>query len=185
MRHGGRLAVAIAGIGVIGPMTPMVPMRFGRAGLFERVGRRAPFAGCRLAREHASGHTGAGEPLELSGQVLAAAALRVHRLPHVDMKLAHRDWLVAVPLPPDRKQVSKHLPAPIAFFGLAHPFGWVLAAEREQRIAHPPAPLCKASERDAGLDVRRNSAPAPDREERGEQFFAPLRDLDADIGASP
>jgi hypothetical protein len=101
------------------------------------------------------------------------------------VELAGSDRVVVVPVPPDREQLGDCLPAPVALLRLADPLDGVLTTQSQQRVAHPPAPLRKASECDAGLDVRRNSAPAPDREERGEQFFAPLRDLDADIGASP
>ena len=87
----------------LAPMPPMVPMIFGLAAPFERVGRCAPFAGGCLAREHVSGHAGAGELFELSSQVLAAVVLRVRRLPHVVMELANRDRLVAVAFPPDRE----------------------------------------------------------------------------------
>jgi hypothetical protein len=40
-------------------------MVFGTAGLLERVGRHAPFAGWRLAREYEASHARAGELFEL------------------------------------------------------------------------------------------------------------------------
>jgi hypothetical protein len=106
-------------------------MLFGSGGSLERVGRRAPFAGGCLAGEYESRHAGPGELLELSGEVLAAATLRVYCLPHIVVKLPHSDRLVAVAFPPDRKQIGKHLTAAIAFLGLAHPLGRILATERK------------------------------------------------------
>ena len=62
--------------------------------------------------------------------------------------------------------VAVPLPVRVALFRLADPLDRVRTAQGQQRITHPPTPLRKASERQAGLDARRYSPPAPDREER-------------------
>src|SRR5262245_25622899 len=143
--------IPIGGMGGVGgPMPPMVPMVLARAGPLERIGGRAPLADRRLPSEHESRHSRARELLKLGGEVLAPAALRVGCLPYILMQEAHGDRLVAMPLPPDRKQVGDGLPTSVALLGLAHPFGRVVAAEREQRIADPPAPLFKTAERKTG-----------------------------------
>src|SRR5438105_1784417 len=134
-------------------MPPVVPMVFGRAGLLERIGRYAPFAGGRLAREHETRHARAGELFELRGEVLATAALWVRGLLHVVMELAQGDRLVAVPFPPDCEQVGDRLPAPIALLRLAHPLGRVVTAKGQQRIADPTAPLREAAERKACINI--------------------------------
>jgi hypothetical protein len=41
----------------------------------------------------------------------------------------HRDRLVVVLCPPDRKQVGYRLPTPVALLRLAHPLGWVITTE--------------------------------------------------------
>ena len=99
---------------------------------------------------------------------MATTALRVGRLLHVVIEVAQGNRLVAVPLPPDRKQICERLPPPVAFLRLAHTLGRVVAAKRQQGIANPSAPLCEAAEWKAGLNIGRCPAPPPDRQQGGQ-----------------
>jgi hypothetical protein len=103
-------------------------------------------------------------------------------MPNIVMEVANRDGPVLMPLPPDREQLANRLAAYVALLGFAHPVSRVLAAEREQRITHPPTPLLEAPERAAWHDTLRDPTPAPDRQQRRQQFRPPFRDLGADVG---
>ena len=143
-----------------------VPMVHGRAGLFERISRSAPFAGGSLAREHESGNARPSKFFELRGTVLATAVLRVQRLSHVVMQMALRNRVLAVAFPPDREQIGERLPAPISLLRLAHPFGpsRTLLGGPHQRAAprtreHPPPHHVKEGGGFRPQGVQRSRAP--------------------------
>jgi hypothetical protein len=112
---------------------------------------------------------------------LATAPLRIQCMPNIIVEAANRDGQVLMPLSPDREQLGNCLAAYVARLGFADPIGRVLAAEREQRITHPPTPLLEAPERAAWHDALGDPAPAPDRQQRRQQFRPPFRDLGADV----
>jgi hypothetical protein len=99
------------------------------AGPFECISRGTPLSGGRLTRKHEPSNSLAGVLFELRGKVLATSTLRVHRLTHVFMELAHGDRRVAMPFPPDLEHFGQHLSAAIAFLRLAHALGRILTAK--------------------------------------------------------
>jgi hypothetical protein len=143
-------------------MTPMTPMPRVGVRLLERVGRGAPFAGRRLAREHEPSHAHTGEPFDAGGNVLSPTSLRVQGMPHIVMKLANRDGAVLVHVPPDGNDVGERLASTVPLFSLTHPRNWILTTQRQQWIADPTGPLLKAAERKAGFDILCYSTPTPD-----------------------
>jgi hypothetical protein len=73
-----------------------------------------------LARQYETGQARARKFFELRGEILATAILRVDRASHIVMEFAYCDWLVAVPLPPDREKIGRRLAAAIPLLRLAH-----------------------------------------------------------------
>ena len=76
-------------------------------------------------------------------------------------------------LPSSRRASSRALSG----VQLAHTLGRILAPERKQWIAHPPAPVLEATERTAGFNIDLDPSPAPDRQQGGQQFRSPRRHL--------
>ena len=91
------------------PMPPMIPMVLVSAGLLERECRPSPFPGCGLAREHMTGHSGAGELLELGRYELATAILRVDHLLDVSVQFGGRNRAVGMAVPPDPDEFGRGL----------------------------------------------------------------------------
>lgn len=89
--------------------------------LLERVGRGAPFAGWRLAREHEPSHASTSEPFDVGRDVLPPASLRVNCLRYIVMKLTNRDGPVLVLLPLDGNDIGERLAATVTLFSLTHP----------------------------------------------------------------
>jgi hypothetical protein len=55
--------------------------------------------------------------------------------------------MVAMFFPPDRKQVGDRLSATVARLHFAHTLGWIMTAQRQQRVPDPLAPLLETAER--------------------------------------
>ena len=128
------------------------------------------------AFEHEAALPGAGEVADGAGQILPTVLARVGDLLHLRREFADLDRVAAVVLPPRVEQLDDPLPLGIPRLDLAEAGDGILAAQRQQGIAHPRAPLLEAAQRDAGLD-RVLPSPAPDRE-RGTKQLGPAR-LDA------
>jgi hypothetical protein len=62
------------------------------------------------------------------------------------MEVSDDDGSGLVTLPPDLEQIGGGLATPVPLLGLADPLGGILAAERQQRIAHPLTPLLEAAQ---------------------------------------
>jgi hypothetical protein len=77
---------------------------------------------------------------------LAAAILGVGYLPYLIVEIADGGRLILMFLPPDGKKLADHLPLTVALLSLAYPICGVFAAECEQRITYPIAPLLEAPE---------------------------------------
>ena len=133
------------------PTLPMIPMPFLPGGFLEGISGCTPFPCGRLPGEDEAGHARPSQLFGLGRHVLTTATLRVQRLLHIVVELADGDRLVMVLVPPDREQVGDGLSAPVALLRLADPFNGVRAAQCQQRVTHPLAPLLETAKRDAGL----------------------------------
>ena len=92
---------------------------------------------------------------------------------HVLVQVADGNGAAAMMIVPGLEQLADELPLRIPRLGAAHLLDDILAAKRQQRVTNPPGPTLEAAQGLARRQ-RRASAPAPDREQGGEQF-GPLR----------
>jgi hypothetical protein len=134
-----------------------------------------------MAGEMEAVQAGAIKPLNFRANVLAATFIRIDEPLYLWLKLIRRDRVVAVPIPPDAEHFRELLPFGIARLGLNYPFHRVLTAERQQRIAHPRAPICVIAQRTPTWEMACESTPTPDRQQVCQKLCAPLSDLTLNI----
>src|SRR5262245_40313774 len=109
----------------------------------------------------------------MGGEVLAAAFLRVDKKLHLVMKLIGCDGFVLVLFKPFFVNFGVLLAAFIALLRLGHANLGIVAAERDERVPDPSAPLLKATKRQTRLYVGRPSAKSPDRQQCRQEFYSP------------
>src|SRR5258708_24387806 len=131
----------------------MPPISFVGAGILEHIRCSAPLSDRRLSLENKTSNPRACMFFELGSNVLATAVLRIKRSPHIVMKFADGNALVAVLLAPERKPVRYNLPAAIALLRFANSLDRILAAKSEQRVANPETPLLEASQSRPGRHI--------------------------------
>src|SRR5687768_13688533 len=98
------------------------------------------------------------------------------------MEVARSHRQVVVALPPGPEQLCDGLAAPIPLLRLADPLNRILTAEREERIAYPPAPLLKAAQGPTLGDAGVQPTPAPDRQHSRKELSPPLHHFSTDVG---
>ena len=113
--------------------------------LLQREGGHAPLSSRSLPGQDEPRHARTVELLEVGREILATATLWISRMPDVLVQIAHSDRLIAMALPPDGKQSRERLPTAVALLGLADALDRILAAERQEGVAHPPTPLLEAA----------------------------------------
>ena len=160
------------------PMTPMVSIS---GSLLEGVSRLAPLSDCFLPGQDEPSNARPGEVRQAHSEVLPTASLGVYELLHKRIELADSYRQIPMFLPPENEQVADLLAAPIACLRFADPLNWVLTTEREQWVANPAAPLFKAAELDAFLDVGCKPTPPPDSEQRSQEFGTAFANLRTDV----
>lgn len=132
-----------------------------------------------MSRQDEASHTSARELPEIRADELSR--LEIASILNIKMELANTHRPISMPLPPHIKELHHSLTAGIALLRLTYPLNGILAAERQQRVANPPAPLLEAAERQSLLDVGCKPAPSPNGEKRSQKFGTSLHDLFSDV----
>ena len=137
----------------------MPPCEIAATRFLKSVGRDGVEAEAPLARQPEAAEPRSVELFQLRGDVLPTAPLRIDDPQDLRVQLMRGLRARPVMFPPSGEQGADRLTERVAGLSLAHPLDGVAAAKRQQRVAHPRAPLLIAAESNRPASVRRARRP--------------------------
>jgi hypothetical protein len=115
---------------------------------------------------------GAAQVLDCACKELATMPAGICDLAHLCRQVADSQPLVAVLVPPGRKELDYPLTLGVPFLYLSNASYRVLTTQRHQGIAYPDPPLLEAPQCKAGLStriIRVLPSPSPNRQGGGQK----------------